>query len=73
MGFVTAVSRVFLAFLTATRRLSVFAGTSVMHCVHPPIYPRLILHQIIDVGYYSLPAVGLTVDRRADPIAGCDV
>ena len=60
MSFVASVGRVFLAFLTATGRLSVFAGASVMHCVRPPIYPRLILRQMIDVGYYSLPVVGLT-------------
>ncbi len=60
MGFVASVGRVFLAFLTATGRLSVFAGAGVMHCVRPPIYTRLILRQMIDVGYYSLPVVGLT-------------
>jgi len=31
-----------------------------MHCVLPPFYPRLILRQIIEIGYYSLPVVGLT-------------
>ena len=55
MGFVAAVGRIFLAFLTATGWLSVLAGTSVMNCVRPPIYYRLILHQKIDVGYYSFP------------------
>jgi phospholipid/cholesterol/gamma-HCH transport system permease protein len=33
---------------------------SVSHCVRPPIYPRLIGRQLIDIGYYSLPVVGLT-------------
>jgi len=37
-----------------------FAGTGVSHCVRPPIYPRLILRQMIEIGYYSLPVVGLT-------------
>ena len=60
MGFVPAVGRVFLAFLTATGRLCTFTATSVSHCVRPPIYTRLILRQMIDVGYYSLPVVGLT-------------
>ncbi len=60
MAFVTSVGRVFLAFLTATGRLALFTGASVMHCVRPPIYPRLIGRQMIDVGYYSLPVVGLT-------------
>ncbi|MDH3791949.1 MAG: ABC transporter permease, partial [Rhodospirillales bacterium] len=29
-------------------------------CVRPPIYPRLILRQMVEIGYYSLPVVGLT-------------
>jgi phospholipid/cholesterol/gamma-HCH transport system permease protein len=33
---------------------------SVSHFVRPPIYFRLIGRQMIDVGYYSLPVVGLT-------------
>jgi phospholipid/cholesterol/gamma-HCH transport system permease protein len=28
--------------------------------VRPPYYPRLILRQMIEIGYYSLPVVGLT-------------
>ena len=60
MNFVTATGRVFLAFLAATGRLGIFAANGVMHSVRPPIYPRLIMRQMIDVGYYSLPVVGLT-------------
>ncbi len=60
MGFVTSVGRVFLSFLATTGRLAGFTGTSVMHCFRPPIYRRLIMRQMIDVGYYSLPVVGLT-------------
>jgi phospholipid/cholesterol/gamma-HCH transport system permease protein len=54
------IGRVFLAFLAATGRLGIFAGTAVAHCVTPPLYPRLIGRQLVDVGYYSLPVVGLT-------------
>lgn len=49
-----------LRFLSATGRLTVFALSGVGHCVRPPIYPRLIARQMIDIGYYSLPVVGLT-------------
>jgi phospholipid/cholesterol/gamma-HCH transport system permease protein len=55
-----AIGRIFLGFLTGTGRLALFAGAAVSHAVLPPIYPRLILRQMIDVGYYSLPVVGLT-------------
>ena len=30
------------------------------HCLRPPFYPRLVLRQLVDIGYYSLPVVGLT-------------
>jgi phospholipid/cholesterol/gamma-HCH transport system permease protein len=58
--FLASVGRVFLAFLAATGRLSHFTVVSLMHCVRPPFYPRLILRQMLDIGYYSLPVVGLT-------------
>jgi len=54
------VGRVFLAFLAATGRLTLFTTTAVAHSVLPPFYPRLILRQMVDIGYYSLPVVGLT-------------
>jgi len=55
-----AVGRTVLGFLAGTGRLSVFAATSVMHCILPPWYPRLIGRQILEIGYFSLPVVGLT-------------
>jgi len=54
------IGRTFLGFLEAAGRLVIFAGTGVSHCVRPPIYPRLIGKQMIEIGYYSLPVVGLT-------------
>jgi phospholipid/cholesterol/gamma-HCH transport system permease protein len=32
----------------------------VSHCVRPPFYLRHIARQMLDIGYYSLPVVGLT-------------
>ena len=60
MNFVAAVGRVFLAFLEATGRLALFTGAAVAYCFTPPFYFRLIGRQMIDIGYYSLPVVGLT-------------
>ena len=54
------VGRFVLSVLAVTGRLAVFAGNAVAHCVLPPLYPRLILRQMIEIGYYSLPVVGLT-------------
>ncbi|MCH8925044.1 MAG: ABC transporter permease [Proteobacteria bacterium] len=60
MPILQPIGRTFLRFLEATGRLSLFAATAVGHCVRPPIYPRLIGRQMIEIGYYSLPVVGLT-------------
>ena len=37
-----------------------FAGGAVAGLFAPPFYPRLILRQIVYIGYFSLPVVGLT-------------
>ncbi len=60
MPILQPIGRAFLSFLEIAGRLVIFAGTGVSHCVRPPIYPRLILRQMIEIGYYSLPVVGLT-------------
>ncbi len=60
MNFVSAVGRIFLSFLRHTGRLAVFTALSVSHCLRPPFYWRLVLRQMIDIGYFSLPVVGLT-------------
>jgi phospholipid/cholesterol/gamma-HCH transport system permease protein len=41
-------------------RLTVFVLRAVMHVFIPPFFPRLIGRQLIDIGYYSLPVVGMT-------------
>lgn len=37
-----------------------FAGRAILLGVSGPFYPRMILRQMVDIGYYSLPVVGLT-------------
>ncbi len=60
LEFLASVGRVFIRFLNATGRLTYFALVALSHCVRPPFYFRLMLRQMIDIGYYSLPVVGLT-------------
>ncbi len=50
----------FLSFLAAVGRLSSFVGKAVAHCFSPPFFPSMLLRQLIDIGYYSLPVVGMT-------------
>jgi len=40
--------------------VTVFASRSLFHCFHGPYYPRLIFSQMLRIGYFSLPVVGLT-------------
>ncbi len=54
------VGAVLLAFLATVGRLSLFTGVAVSHCVRPPFYGRLLLRQLVEIGYFSLPVVGLT-------------
>ncbi len=60
MNFLQPVGRVFIAFLASVGRLTIFTGVALSHMVRPPWYPRIILRQMIEIGYFSLPVVGLT-------------
>ena len=54
------IGRAFLSGLESTGRLSLFTARALSHCLRPPFYPRLILRQMVEIGYYSLPVVGMT-------------
>ena len=60
LDFLARVGRVFIAFLAAAGRLALFTLNALSHCLRPPFYPRLMARQLLDIGYYSLPVVGLT-------------
>jgi phospholipid/cholesterol/gamma-HCH transport system permease protein len=49
-----------LSLCYAIGRVSIFTFTAITRCFVPPFYPRLIARQIIEIGFYSLPVVGLT-------------
>ncbi len=60
LNFLAVIGQVVLAAFADVGRLSQFLYNSVMHCILPPIYPRLIFEQMVRIGYNSLPVVGLT-------------
>ena len=60
MNPLRALGAASLGFLAATGRLTIFAVSGIQHCLRPPIYPRLIVRQMVDIGYYSLPVVAMT-------------
>lgn len=55
-----AVGRFALGVCQETGRIAMFTWNAVFHCFAPPIYLRLILQQMLRIGYNSLPVVGLT-------------
>ena len=60
MNPLAAIGRIFLGFLAGAGRIALFAVAAVSHCVRPPFYPSLVMRQMMDIGYFSLPVVGLT-------------
>ena len=54
------IGKAFLGFLESAGKLTLFTLTALSHCLRPPIYFRLLGRQMIDIGYYSLPVVGMT-------------
>jgi phospholipid/cholesterol/gamma-HCH transport system permease protein len=60
MNFLAGIGRVFLAFLASVGRLTLFALEAIVTGLRPPYYPRQIARQMIEIGYYSLPVIGLT-------------
>jgi len=60
MNFFASIGRAVLTVLAHIGRLAQFTGRALAGVVSPPIYTRLILSQMIRIGYFSLPVVGLT-------------
>lgn len=60
MNILAAIGRMTLAALFQVGQLTEFIVASVTGLIRPPIYWRLIGQQILRIGYYSLPVVGLT-------------
>jgi phospholipid/cholesterol/gamma-HCH transport system permease protein len=60
MNIFAPIGRVFLAFLAETGRLTLFTLSAITNCVRAPIYWRMLGQQMMRIGYFSLPVVGLT-------------
>jgi phospholipid/cholesterol/gamma-HCH transport system permease protein len=60
MNILAVIGRVFLAFLAQVGRLTLFTIDGVSALLRPPVYWTLIGQQMLRIGYFSLPVVGLT-------------
>lgn len=60
IAVLASIGRIFLEFLASVGRFSLFIGNSLWEGLKPPYFFRQILRQLIEIGYLSLPVVGLT-------------
>ncbi|MCX7299675.1 MAG: ABC transporter permease [Rhodobacterales bacterium] len=58
--FLASVGAATLAALASIGRLAMFVADTVSHLVRPPFYLREFGHALLQIGYFSLPVVGLT-------------
>jgi phospholipid/cholesterol/gamma-HCH transport system permease protein len=54
------IGHVFMLFLSAVGRLVLFTWSIVSQGIRPPYYPKQIARMLVEIGYYSLPVVGMT-------------
>jgi len=54
------LGRAVLMALATVGRVAIFAATTLMHLVRPPFYGREFGHALLQIGWFSLPVVGMT-------------
>ena len=59
-GFLAALGRPVLGMLAAFGRVTLFALSALSHVVRPPFYFREFGTAVMQIGWYSLPVVGMT-------------
>jgi len=60
MNIFAPIGRAFLTLLAQIGSLTMFTASAVSGCFRPPIYWLHIVRQMMRIGYFSLPVVGLT-------------
>ncbi|MBA8667427.1 ABC transporter permease [Holosporaceae bacterium 'Namur'] len=60
MNLVGVVGSVFLEFVKSLGRLGIFTYETVKSCFSGKFYFKVLFKQMIEIGYYSLPVIGLT-------------
>ncbi|MDR3223968.1 MAG: ABC transporter permease [Holosporales bacterium] len=60
MDFLSKIGRMFIKFLSSIGSVTLFSVSSVSSGIVPPYYWKQIAKQSIQIGYFSLPVVGMT-------------
>ena len=58
--FLAAIGAAFIGILQVIGRLSMFTASGVANIFVPPFYGAEFVRQLVKIGYFSLPVVGLT-------------
>ena len=60
LNILSTLGKLLISFLENIGKITLFLFTSFFWCFKPPIYFKQLYLQILDIGFYSLPVVGLT-------------
>jgi phospholipid/cholesterol/gamma-HCH transport system permease protein len=59
-SFLASIGRSTLGLLGVIGRLAIFTAETLSHVFRPPFYPIELAQQLLRIGYFSLPVVGMT-------------
>ncbi|MBO7097933.1 MAG: ABC transporter permease [Alphaproteobacteria bacterium] len=59
-NFLRALGKPLVKFIISFGELILFVGKALYHAFMPPFYIKNFVKQVLDIGFYSLPVVGLT-------------
>lgn len=60
LAFFAAIGRMVVGAFASVGRATVFAANTVIRALSPPYYPGKLFEQLVHIGWFSLPVVGLT-------------
>jgi len=60
IAFLASIGRSTIGLLSATGRVAIFAAVALSHLARPPLHAAETGRQLLRIGYFSLPVVGLT-------------
>lgn len=60
VAVLACIGRIFLSFLASIGRITLFLSHSLSQGLRPPYYTHQLFRQFFEIGYLSLPVVGLT-------------
>lgn len=58
--FLSSIGSRVLFFVASLGKIGIFTAKALYHTVRPPFYGKQFLRQLLEIGYFSLPVVGLT-------------